>query len=81
MLNLLIRAIQGLEITALELSTAAFVIMSIATTIFWFRKPADVERCDFIEAKVSLATILAKENVLDNAAYTYTPIDFIGREE
>ncbi|MCJ1327972.1 hypothetical protein MMC10_004647 [Thelotrema lepadinum] len=81
MINLLIRAIQGLEITALELSTAAFVVVSILTTVFWLFKPADVERCDFIEAEVPLATILQNENVPDDAIYTYTPMDFVGREE
>lgn len=81
MTNLLLRAVQKLAITVLELSTSAFVVVSIMTTVFWFRKPADVEHCDFIEANVSIATILGNENLPLNPTYTYTPLDFIGREE
>ena len=81
MTSLLLRAVQKLAITALELSTAAFVVLSILTTAFWFRKPADVEHCEFIEANASVATIRGNENWPVDAAYTYTPLDFIGREE
>lgn len=79
--NMLLRAVQKLAITALELSTSAFVILSVSTTVFWFRKPADVQRCEFIEANVPMATILANHNVSIDATYTYTPLDFVGREE
>lgn len=79
--NMLLRAVQKLAVTALELSTSAFVVLSISTTVFWFRKPADVERCEFIEANVPIATILANHNLPVDAAYNYTPLDFIGREE
>jgi hypothetical protein len=81
MTSLLLRAVQKLAITALELSTAAFVVLSILTTVLWFRKPADVEHCEFIEANVSVATILGNDNLPVDAAYTYTPLGFICREE
>ena len=81
MVNLLLRAIQGLAITALELSTSAFVVSSAMTTLFWLRKPADVEHCDFVQCKVPLETILANDNRPADSAFTYTPLDYIGREE
>ena len=81
MTNMLLRAIQKLAITALELSTSAFVVMSISITVFWFRKPADVVRCEFIETNVPIATILADHDLSVEDVYTYTPLDFIGREE
>lgn len=81
MINLLLRAIQNLAITALELSTSAFVVSSVMTTIFWLRKPADVEHCDFIECSISLETILTNDNRRIDAVFTYTPLDYIGREE
>lgn len=79
--NLLLRAVQGLAITVLELSTSAFVFSSILTAVFWFRKPADVEHHDFIDANVSVATILSNHELPVDAVYRYTPLDFIGREE
>ena len=79
--NLMLRAIQNLAITALELSTSAFVVSSAMTTIFWLRKPADVEHCDFIEANVSLETILANDDRCIDTVFTYTPLDYIGHEE
>lgn len=81
MTNMLLRAIQKLTITALELSTSAFVVVGILTTVFWFRKPADVVRCDFIDANMPIATILTNHNLPVDAPYTYTPLDSIGREE
>jgi hypothetical protein len=81
MTSLLLRAVQKLAITALALSTAAFVVLSILTTVLWFRKPVDVEHCKFIEANVSVATILGNDNLPVDAAYAYTPLGFIGREE
>ncbi|MCJ1436805.1 hypothetical protein MMC27_006187 [Xylographa pallens] len=81
MINLLLRAVQNLSITALELSTSAFVVLSILTTVFWFRKPADVERCEFIEANRPIATILDNNRLRLDALYAYTPLDFTGREE
>ena len=79
--NSLTRVFQQLAITALELSTLAFVVMSIATTVFWFQKPADVQERMFLETETPIATILANRNVPSGAVYSYTPLDPIGREE
>lgn len=81
LVNSLIRISQKLAITALELSTLAFVVMSIATTAFWFQKPADVKERIFLETNTPIATILADLAVPSSALYSYTPLDPIGREE
>ena len=78
--NIIMRAAQGLTITALELSTAAFVFLSVLTTLLWIQKPADVQRCDFIEAKVLISTIRTEGHATDTV-YSHTPLDFISREE
>ncbi|KAL9616687.1 MAG: hypothetical protein Q9160_008475 [Pyrenula sp. 1 TL-2023] len=80
-ISLLVRAAQKLAITALELSTAAFVVLSFASTILWLHKPGDVEECDFIETSVPIATIMADSNLSPDATYAYTPLDFISRQE
>ena len=79
--NSLTRIFQQLTITALELSTLAFVVMSIATTAFWFRKPADVQERIFLDTDTPIATILANFHGPSSAVYSYTPLDIIGREE
>ena len=79
--NMIFRAVQRLTITTLELSSAAFVIMSVATTICWLRKPADVQHPDIITMKVSLAEVLVDAGVeATTIPYTNTPLDFAGRE-
>ena len=79
--NVILRAAQHLAITALELSTAAFVFSSVLTTVFWLEKPADVQKCEFIYTEKSISTIRLNAGVAADVVYTYTPLDFVGREE
>lgn len=79
--NMLLRAVQKLTITTFELSTLAFVVLSILTTVFWFRKPVNLSRCEFIEANVSIATMRFNENLSVDTMYAYIPLDFIDHEE
>ena len=80
-INIILRATQNLAITAFELSTAAFVFSSVATTLFWIKKPADVQGCDYLDTDTTISTIRIEGGVAANAVYTYTPLDFVGREE
>ena len=81
LINMILRATQHLAITAFELSTAAFVFSSFATTLFWVKKPADVQACDFLDTDTTISTIRIEGGVASDAVYTYTPLDFVGREE
>ncbi|KAI4146596.1 MAG: hypothetical protein LQ340_005870, partial [Diploschistes diacapsis] len=81
LINLIIRTTQGLAVTALELSTSAFVVVGLMTTLCWLRKPADVQSREVISTKTPIARILAERGIPADAVYTYTPLDPIGRKE
>ena len=80
-INLMIRIFQKLDITALELSTLALVVMSMATTIFWFQKPADVQERICLQTDTPIATMVEDFGLTPGVGSTYTPLDFIGRQE
>lgn len=75
------RAWLQLAITTGELTTAAFIVCSVATTICWWYKPADVQTYEVIETKETLQEILADAGEEAQAPYQYTPLDFISRKE
>lgn len=55
------RAATGLAITCLELTTGAFIICTLTTMCFWYRKPADVLTSEPIitETKMSIIVLAA----------------------
>ena len=80
-IDIILRASQNLAITALELSTAAFVMLGVATSLCWMSKPADIESPDYITTETDLADILKDAGSLAARVYYYTPLDFASREE
>ena len=79
--NIIARKAQNLAITALELSTSAFVILSMGTTLCWLHKPADVQSPDFIHTEITIAQILLDGGKAAAAPYNNTPLDFASRQE
>ncbi|KAJ5323035.1 hypothetical protein N7452_011324 [Penicillium brevicompactum] len=75
------RAWLQLAITTGELTTAAFIVCSVATTICWWHKPADVQTYEIIEMTETLQQILAEAGDQARVPYQYTPLDFISRKE
>jgi hypothetical protein len=80
-INMAGRAAQHLEITAGELTTAAFIVCSIGTTVVWLQKPADVSMPEIIECSSSMAEILVKAGESASQPYSRTPLDFVSRKE
>lgn len=72
------RAIQGLALTALELSTIAFISSAVGTFLCWFHKPMDVETPVTIQLDTPVAAIQAKAGHL-HTPWSRTPLDFIHR--
>ncbi|PNS16453.1 hypothetical protein CAC42_187 [Sphaceloma murrayae] len=70
------RAIQGLAITLLELSTLCLMTCTAATLYFWFHKPLDVRVPSNVVAKVSMAQILKEGGEDGKKPYKDTPLDF-----
>lgn len=75
------RAVQGLAITTLELTTLAFIICSLGTFFCWYHKPADVRYPDVVRSKASMAQILVEAGEDADRVYNYTPLDFVSRRE
>ena len=82
-INVALRAASGLAITTLELTTAAFVISSTSSTIFWLKKPADVMRPKVLFSKddTTMAQILKGAGDEARDLWYCTPLDFVSREE
>ena len=76
LISCIARACQGLAVT-----TIGFVATTVAVTIFWFQKPADIRTQQIIELEVSVPDILVKAG-LSNTYYSYvTPLDFLDQEK
>jgi hypothetical protein len=56
--NIAGRAILHLAITCMELTTAAFIICTIATVFFWLHKPADVNTPEHLRSTSHIAEIM-----------------------
>jgi hypothetical protein len=80
-INMAGRAAQELAITCGELTTAAFIVCSIGTTLCWIYKPADVLRPEIIETDVTISEILLKAGERAREPYSNTPLDFVSRKE
>lgn len=79
--NTFARATQHLPITCLELTTASFIICSVATSICWLYKPADMATSEEVETDLSMVEILSKAEEQVSGIYSRTPLDFISRQE
>ncbi|KAF6829666.1 hypothetical protein CMUS01_08052 [Colletotrichum musicola] len=80
--NRIARAVQGVHVTAIELTTLSFVVVTLATSYLWYHKPADVSSPIKLRCKFPISEILEKAS--DPAARTRqyrTPLDFISRDE
>ena len=71
------RAIGGLPITLLELSTVALITCSVATFYFWYFKPLDVDIPTYLDIDVSMAEILITAGEATKTPWQNTPLDFI----
>lgn len=50
----MVREVQKLAITTLELTTLSFVVAMFATSFFWFKKPQDVSTPIIIKTPVTI---------------------------
>lgn len=73
-----VRAIQGLSITPLEIATLGFAVPSLATFAFWYHKPVDIEVPNTICLELTTTELLEK---VSPRLYSWrdTPLDFISK--
>ena len=81
LINTAARAVQNLAISCGELTTVAFIICSIGTTVCWIYKPADVQTPETIMTKATLSQILEDAGRHTSMPYTRTPLGFVSRKE
>ncbi|APA12660.1 hypothetical protein sscle_09g074300 [Sclerotinia sclerotiorum 1980 UF-70] len=79
--TMIARAAQGLEITGMELTTAAFIVCSLGTTFCWWNKGADVAAPITLTTKTTMVDILKNAKYALPGPYQQTPLDFISRHE
>lgn len=79
--SLIARRVQGLVITGMELTTAAFILCSLGTTYCWWNKCADVIVPEKITTTTTMTKIILDAGNASAAPYHRTPLDFISREE
>ncbi len=75
------RGAQGLVITGMELTTAAFILCSLGTTYCWWNKGADVAVPGMLNTTTTMVKILKEGGEAAAGPYHRTPLDFISREE
>ncbi|KAK3384871.1 hypothetical protein B0H63DRAFT_394668 [Podospora didyma] len=71
------RKSQNLPLVPLELFTLAFVVSTVTTYFFWWRKPQHVSTPTVIRCKVPMSTILADAGYPSDTPYADTPMDFV----
>ncbi|KAK5651458.1 hypothetical protein OQA88_12465 [Cercophora sp. LCS_1] len=71
------RAVQGLTVTTLELTTVSFVICNVATYYEWSHKPLDVHQPTVLTIRASIEEILVAAGGVASQPYRQTPLDFV----
>ncbi|CAM5999658.1 unnamed protein product [Sphagnum balticum] len=79
--TMIARGAEGLVITGMELTTAAFVLCSLGAMYCWWNKGADVGVPEKLYSKTTMADILKAGGDAAGRPYHRTPLDFISREE
>lgn len=80
-LNGIARPIQKLAVTTLEVTTLAFILFALATSVCWRHKPRDIETAIILESDYTIEQILLEAGPAASEPYRVTPLDFISREE
>ncbi|KAJ0124633.1 uncharacterized protein J7T55_005973 [Diaporthe amygdali] len=75
------RLAQGLAITAIELTTVAFIYCALGSMFFWRHKPADVETAEILYTNATMKEILVAGGEAAREPYRQTPLDFVSRQE
>lgn len=80
LINCIARVCQRLAITTLELTTIGFIFTTVAVSICWFHKPADIETRRFIDIDATVAEIHTRAGRDHTYVWYDTPLDFIDPE-
>lgn len=76
-IRLVARAAHGLEITPLELATAALVFCAVITLCMWWSKPLDVRVPTDVYAHRDISSLLIEAGDAAELPFRDTPLDFV----
>lgn len=79
--NIAGRLAEGIAITAIEVTTVAFIYYGLGTMIFWRHKPADVETAEILHTHATMNEILLAGGEAAREPYRQTPLDFASPQE
>lgn len=68
---------QDLSVTTLEVSTIAFVLCTVPTSLCWYRKPLDIDLPIRLDLNTPIDTIRAEAQQPIDETYNRTPFDFV----
>jgi hypothetical protein len=74
------RAIEGLEITTLELAAASILFCILGTFYCWLHKPSDVRKGVILKIEASSAQILCEAGHIASKPYVHTPLHFVTKQ-
>ncbi|KAF7868762.1 uncharacterized protein EAF02_009498 [Botrytis sinoallii] len=79
MVNFLTRLIEHLPVTGLEITTVAFILCALGTSVCWWYKPADVTTPVIISSQFTIAEI---QNGAAVTRHDHSPLDcIVSRQE
>ena len=76
--NCLARKCQGLTITTIELTTLGLIPTTVALMVWWWEKPADVDRPEYLKTAATVEDIHARAGF--TTKWYDTPLDFLNPE-
>ncbi|KAI9928447.1 hypothetical protein MW887_002492 [Aspergillus wentii] len=79
-INCILRAVQHLALTTLELTTLSFIIIFLVTSYCWHHKPMDISRPITLSPNYPLDTIRSHHHQPLGEWYQ-TPLSFLSRDE
>lgn len=71
------RTAQGLPLTPIELFTLAFVISTVMSYFFWWKKPQHVGTPTRLWCETTMARVRANAGLSDDLPFVDTPMDFV----
>ena len=69
------RAIQGLPVSVLEVATVGFALPSLASFVFWFSKPNNIETPTIVQLDLTLEELLDRLKCPSGGSWVDTPLD------
>ncbi|EMR89690.1 hypothetical protein BcDW1_1672 [Botrytis cinerea BcDW1] len=74
LVNFLTRLIEHLPVTGLEITTVAFILCALGTSVCWWYKPADVTTSIIISSQFTIAEI---QNGATTTRHDHSPLDCV----